>query len=361
MVDKRNVQKVVDEFNKRHGAGVAIQLSEQRNPETVSTGVPMLDYALGGGWGKNTQNLVWGSFSTGKSVLSIQTIVALQHSDPDALACIVDIENTTRDEWLEKLGVDTSRVVILRPVTAEDALTQTMYVFTMNVFSVIVFDSLGALAKQRDVYGKDGKGAKGEEASYGGSSMIITRLANDILACEKELEIRHTTGEDVILPVVLYIGQVRDNVDSMYVAFKLSGGNAIKHAMSSIVYLAPNTGNDNKIMGEVGGVKMQIGKKITARVEKNKEDAPGRMAGFDLIYLANDHRAVGVARERSLYDLAVFLGVIDVRGAWNYYREGEEGAIKSQGADNTVELLRNNVEFFDAVKTDIDVIRAKEK
>lgn len=88
----------------------------------------------------------WGKQNSGKSTASMQVIAAAQKK---GLKCLlVDTEYAYTPEYAEKVGVDTSKLDVLRELTAEETLDQTEELIKKGTYKVIVMDSLGQLSSR---------------------------------------------------------------------------------------------------------------------------------------------------------------------------------------------------------------------
>ena len=106
MVDR---QKGLAQLRKTLSDGALSLLSEQKERSVISTGIATLDSALGvGGLVRGSQNIFWGTPSAGKSALCYTAIGNMMKRDPEAMACIFDIERSASMDWLVKFGVDRS-------------------------------------------------------------------------------------------------------------------------------------------------------------------------------------------------------------------------------------------------------------
>jgi recombination protein RecA len=107
----------------------------------ISTGLPNVDWAMGGGipLGRITQ--IYASSSSGKTTLALQCIKAAQN---DGLTCaIIDMEKTIDSDRLQQLGINEEHLLFAQPDTGDDALALIEELSKAGV-SLIVLDSVAA-------------------------------------------------------------------------------------------------------------------------------------------------------------------------------------------------------------------------
>lgn len=305
--------------------------------------------------------LTRGGIPTHNTAMSNTFIAELQKNDPEAMACIIDIERSASREWLEKFGVDVDRVHIIQEPTIEEAVNAFQEAVRTGVFDVILIDSLGAVVRSVDFDGKDGKGGDANVAQVGGSSGVITRWVNKANSELIRLDKMERAGEEVIKPVIIYINQVRDNLKSMYGGYTMPGGNALRHMAGVIIRVTASGASQDKVMGTPGGVSRQVGNRVNCVIEKNKYAPPKRMAGYNFVYEECPEHEFGIDNFDALVSLGSETGVLQARGAWMYYKnEGEDGFVKANGRKAMVELMRDNPEFYEAVRKDVMSVFEKE-
>lgn len=335
-------------LQKQLNDGAMSFLSEQKPKQIVSTGIATLDSALGtGGFVRGSQNIIYGPPSAGKSALCYTAIGNLMKKDPEALACIIDIERSADIDWLMKFGIDPARVVIIKEPTVEDAVNSFQKAMRTNSFDYVVIDSLGAVIRSVDFDGKDGKGGDASKAQVAGSSGVITRWVNKANSELIELDKLENAGQDVIKPIIIYINQVRDNMDSMHGGYKMPGGHGLKHMTSVRIRVIASGAAADKLHGTVRGKKVKVGTRVTCTIEKNKYGPEDRSAGYQFCFEECPEYDFGIGSELACLELAIEYGVVETRGAYCYYgTEGEPGFVKTCGKPEMVSLMKDNPEFY---------------
>jgi recombination protein RecA len=131
----------------------------------------------------------------------------------------------------------------------------------------------------------------------------------------------------------IFINQVRDKIGAYIKSLDTPGGHTLKHYLS--IRISLTKGEDIK----VGDIVIGINSKFTT--VKNKLSAPKRSYIIPIVF------GKGVDTYRDLVDFAETLGVLTKAGA--YYRF--EGENIGQGKARTLEVLENNPELLDRIKS----------
>ena len=93
-----SLASIIHEINKLHGENTIGFIDQMPTLaiERISTGSLWLDYALGGGWPLNRVIELFGPFSSGKSLISLKTIVEAQKR---GMQCaFIDVENCIAED-----------------------------------------------------------------------------------------------------------------------------------------------------------------------------------------------------------------------------------------------------------------------
>lgn len=343
-----NRQKGLEQLKKQLSDGAMSILSERPEKQVVSTGIATLDAALGvGGLVRGQQVIVYGTPGSGKSSLAYTAVGNLMQRDPDAMVCIVDVERAANMEWLSKFGIDPGRTVIIEEPTVEADINALQQAVRANAFDYIIVDSLGAVMRAVEFDGKDGKGGDAEVVQVGGSAKAITRMVNMANAEMVTMDKAEISGHEVIKPVILFINQVRANIGSPYGGTKMSGGYALEHMSSVVLKVQASGAANDKMWGTVNGKKVQVGSRVTCKVERNKNAPTPRIAGYNFCWEECPEHDFGIDSAASCLDLALEYGVFEAKGAWVYYGEhGQPGFVRENGRAAMLEVLRDNPEFM---------------
>jgi recombination protein RecA len=107
-------------------------------------GIPSLDSFLGGGLPLGRCTEVYGPESTGKTLLAQLAVAAVQKTDKP-LALLFDMEMTYDQTWWAKSGVDTDKLLVTTPETAEKSIDIMTYMLDDPTLGIIILDSIAAM------------------------------------------------------------------------------------------------------------------------------------------------------------------------------------------------------------------------
>lgn len=138
------------ELVKKHGERSVIYASELLNLNygRISTGNFALDVATGGGVPIGRVTSCSGEYSVGKSLVLYHTIA---HAQRMGLRCqLEDVEGTYDPDWAEQCGIDNSKLLLVQPGGAEEAL-QIAVDSQRRKIDFIGIDSVEALAPAKEM------------------------------------------------------------------------------------------------------------------------------------------------------------------------------------------------------------------
>lgn len=248
------------DINRRYGYEVIRPLLQPgQSVEDVavkrwSTGLPDLDYAVGGGMPCGRIIEMYGQESAGKTSLAYHLLARHPY------ALWVDFERTFDVGFAMGFGVLPDRVFLQRPFWAEEGL-ESVLKFAREGCPFIVVDSVGAM-KTKNEMEEDNllKGMMGTELAR-----LLDRFMPQLVnACED-----HGT-------TVLFINQVREKVGAMLFQdpYTTKGGRQLRHLAS----LRMKVARKEWIETEVQKKKERIGQVVRIQVTKSKVCPPFREA-----------------------------------------------------------------------------------
>ena len=123
-------------IRKRLSNGVGFKIEHQKTP---SHG---MNRALMGGLPLGRQVLIWGSKSSAKSSLCLQLIGEAQQDGK--LCAWIDAEMSYSEEWAQKLGVDTDKLIVSQARTINEMVDVGTALMNAGV-DIIVIDSITSL------------------------------------------------------------------------------------------------------------------------------------------------------------------------------------------------------------------------
>lgn len=285
----------------------------------ILTASPSLNWALSGGFYKGYTTCVYGPEGSGKSLLSMMAIGAMQEADPDALAVIITTEmRAPSPDRMRQLGVDPDRVLIRQANTLHD-----------------VFDWI--VSKDEKFVNSDGsKGGPGLSYVLEQGAPIKALVIDSIKGIQGPKEQNLETLEKdfmgdiskflnpslrAILPVIrkydlmtILVQQVNMNMDQDEVKYQnkkyiVPSGQALKHFCETMALVTRVESKDSKIfdetMNSIRELPVQTGHTVRVKVEKANLDNPFREAEFQIDY----NRGV-VNTGLEVAKLAANLGVI---------------------------------------------------
>jgi len=285
----------LDDILEKFGDEVLITDSSDIIP--ISTGSISLDASIGiGGIPRGRITEIFGSEGTGKTTMALgMTRYALSHGNK---ALYIDAENMLDYKLINMIVgeyIDAEKLVILNPQSAEDAFEMAEVGIKSGEFALVVLDSIGALAPQKE---KDDDFAKANVAL---TARLVTKFLRRI-----SYEVKNTNTALVLL------NQVRDKIGSFIGGYDTPGGHALKHFTALRIALT----RGKKIEVKKGKEKTVVGVEVNFNVRKNKLAPPFRGFHFPIMF------GVGIDTPMDYLEYCTMLGIIKKSGAF-YKFEGE--------------------------------------
>ena len=159
------LQTTLEKLDKTYGKGTVMRLSDSKvlDIPVISTGSLGLDLALGvGGVPRGRVVEIYGPESSGKTTLSMHCIAEAQKKG--GLAAFIDAEHAFDRSYAEKLGIDTSNLLISQPDSGEQALEIAEHLISSGAVDIIVIDSVAALVPRAELEGEMGDSKMGLKA-----------------------------------------------------------------------------------------------------------------------------------------------------------------------------------------------------
>ena len=236
----------------------------------------------------------------------------------------LDLEFTLDGVWLNKLGVDASKVFIIQPqaMGVETPLDWIIQLAETEEVGFIIIDSIGAMVS----------GAEEEkslnDATYGGISKALTRFYKKVMPYVKKNNI-----------ALLVINQTRDDMNNPYNQFNRPGGRMNKFAQSLSLGLSGGEKLDEKYGDATGKSEMVHARVSNVQMIKNKTAPPDRQRTKFTI-----KHGRGIDQAFDVFGMACDLGMVAVAGAYYTFFDPENGVElkKVQGKSKAVEFLRAN-------------------
>lgn len=288
-------------------------LSEDRVYKAIPTGCLSLDASIGiGGIPKGRITEIYGPEGSGKTTIALSLARSAVHGGDKVL--YIDVENLLDYHIIpDMLGeaLPKDRFYLVQPDTAEQAFEIAEMGINSKEFGLIVFDSVGALAPEKE---KDDKFTDSNVA-------LVPRLVSKFLR-------RNAYGIRDNDIAFLFLNQVRDTIGSYVPTLSTPGGRALKHFTA--LRIALSKGQEIKVKDDK--VENTIGINTKFVVKKNKLSSPFRSFTIPIIF------GKGLDYYRDFVTFAEMLGVLHKAGP--YYKLGDE--IVGKGFVATVENLKSS-------------------
>ncbi|GAB3854540.1 recombinase RecA [Hymenobacter terrigena] len=307
------LQLTLDKLDKAYGKGTVMKLSDNKVGDipSISTGSLSLDIALGiGGVPRGRVIEIYGPESSGKTTLTMHMIAEAQKKG--GMAAFIDAEHAFDKSYAEKLGIDTSNLLIAQPDNGEQALEIADQLISSGAIDIIVIDSVAALVPKGELEGDMGDSKVGLHARL--MSQALRKLTGTI----------NKTG-----CCCIFINQLREKIGVMFGSPETTtGGNALKFYASVRL--------DIRRIGQIKEDKDNVtGNRTKVKVVKNKVAPPFKVVEFDIIY------GQGISKVGEIVDLGVDMGIIGKSGSWFNYGDTKIG----QGREAVKTLLLDNPEL----------------
>lgn len=296
--------------------------------DVISTGSLALDVALGiGGIPKGRFSTIWGEESSGKTTIALS--IAKQVYVVGEKTLFIDVENCLDYSFATALvgPISPDNLTIMQPETAEQAFEIAEAGIRSELFSLIIFDSVGALAP-----------TKVKEGDFGDAHVaLVARMVGQFIARNASQLRRNNLA-------FLFINQVRAKIGRFQFGFERPGGHALKHETSVEIFL--KKAEDIKVKDEIEGILTKF------IVKKNKLAPPFRTNYIPLTF------GKGIDQGRDVISFAELLGVITKKGSFYSF----EGETIGQGMTKASKALEINSELLSKIKKMCyNVVRNTEK
>ncbi len=324
---QKALDEVIAQVEKQYGPGSLMRLGQNKtmNVDVIPTGSLSLDIALGvGGIPKGRIVEIYGPESSGKTTVALQMVAQAQKAGGEA--AFIDVEHALDPTYAKALGVDIDSLLVSQPSTGEEALEITEALVRSNALSIVVIDSVAAMATKAEIEGDMGDSHVGLQARL--MSQAMRKLTGLI-------------GKTNC--VAIFINQIREKIGVMFGNPETTtGGRALKYFATIRIDVrkgeAIKDGNDF------------VGNVTRCKVVKNKVAPPFKECSFDLLF------GEGTSREGELIDLGSALGVIIKSGSWFSFKGERIGQGKErvraflkahpEVADEIEKLIRDNLDRF---------------
>ena len=307
-------------------------------PKTEYAATPSfgLNRALNGGLPYGRQVLIWGSKSSAKSSLCLQMIGIAQKEGK--ICAWIDAEMSYDKDWAEKLGVDTSKLIVSQARTINEMVDIGINLMEAGV-DLIVVDSITSLLPAI-YFEKDSEELKQLE-----NTKQIGAESRDFSNAWKMINYANNKVKPTLF---VLISQSRNNISAMYTSQQPTGGQATKFYSSTVIKLFSSESDNQAIKGKIHvGDKLieeKIGRKVRWELQFSKTSPAFQSGEYDF-YFRGDN--LGVDTVGDLVDTAELAGYIARTGAWYQLEDGT----KVQGRDGLINRVREDLDLQESLKT----------
>jgi len=312
-------------IRKKLANGVGINVEYQATP---SHG---LNKALNGGLPYGRQVLIWGSKSSAKSSLCLQTIALAQQEGK--VCAWIDAEMSYSEDWARTLGVDPEKLIYSEARTINDMVDVATNLMQVGV-DLIVIDSITSLLPAI-YFEKDTDELKQLE-----NTKQIGAESRDFSNAWKMLNYANNKVKPTLL---ILISQSRNNINAMYTSQQPSGGQATKFYSSTVIKLFSSESDNQAIKGKIPvGDKLieeKVGRKVRWDLQFSKTSPAFQSGEYDF-YFRGD--TLGIDTIADLVDTAELMGIVSRTGAWYILPDGS----KVQGREGFINKVREDKELY---------------
>jgi recombination protein RecA len=301
--------------------GEGIKIEHQPTP---SFGI---NRALNGGLPYGRQVLVWGSKSSAKSSLCLQTIAMAQKED--RLCAWIDAEMSYSEDWAVKLGVDPEKLLYSQARTINEMVDVSVAFIEAGV-DIIVIDSITSLLPA--IYFEKGT----EDLKALENTKQIGAESRDFSNAWKMINYANNKVKPTLF---ILISQSRNNISAMYTSQQPSGGQSTKFYSSTVIKLFSSESENQAIKGNISVgdklIESKVGRKIRWELQFSKTSAGFQSGEYDF-YFRGDK--IGIDGIGDLVDTAEMNGLVNRTGAWYQLDDGT----KVQGREAFIEKVRED-------------------
>jgi recombination protein RecA len=306
-------------------------------PKTEYAATPSfgLNRALNGGLPYGRQILIWGSKSSAKSSLCLQMIGLAQKEGK--VCAWIDAEMSYDKDWAEKLGVDTSKLIVSQARTINEMVDVGINLMEAGV-DLIVVDSITSLLPAI-YFEKDSEELKQLE-----NTKQIGAESRDFSNAWKMINYANNKVKPTLF---VLISQSRNNISAMYTSQQPTGGQATKFYSSTVIKLFSSESDNQAIKGKIHvGDKLieeKIGRKVRWELQFSKTSPAFQSGEYDF-YFRGDN--LGIDTVGDLVDTAELAGLVNRTGAWYQLEDGT----KVQGREGLINRVKEDLDLQESLK-----------
>ncbi len=228
--ENKTMDSLIEKIHKIYGDSVSIiKASDSRFVEAprVSTGIFVLDCALGGGIPRGKISIFWGKEKSGKSTSALKTVASVQKNG--GIVVWLDAESSFDQKWAEKNGVILEKLLLITKTDgntgSEKQMDAALDLIKSGKVDLVVIDSIASLRSTKEIE------AEADESKVGAHPKMIGNFVNRLMAYLGSQVDYKTT--------ILALNQVRDKIGVMYGdPAEPPGGHTLKHGATVTVKMS---------------------------------------------------------------------------------------------------------------------------
>lgn len=332
-------QEQLDAYLKKQYGTTGDPTEVAERPYFYGTGVPSIDWAMGGGkfyggFPAGHMTEVYGKEAVGKTSLVYRAIAHAQKTQPEKMHIILDYEHTADEDYIKACGVsfDPNQFRILRPKTLEQGIEMMLLFMKTGNVGIFCIDSLAAMNPASELK------RMSDDVSAMGVSTKAKLLAHVCRLLVPELN-------QTQMAVIWINHEIANIVANPYQGgyqppSVTPGGQALKYYTSMRVQL-----NFKGMLTEEGTtldgkeVKHGVGKKIQAYIEKFKFGNPGQRV--DYLIRAGE----GIDTITPLIATGIQRKLIDKKGGTHTVKVPGFEKLTARSADAFREVVKESPDF----------------
>jgi recombination protein RecA len=213
----------LDELQKDKGEEIGSFGGKLVESDRIPTGIFPLDLAMAGGFPRGSASTIFGPESSGKTNIALRAIAMHQLLWPNEVCAFFDVENSLDPLWARRLGVQTSKLLVIKPQYGEQMVDMVESAMLTDDCGLVVIDSVAAILTTSEAE------ASAERATVGGNSILVGKLVRKSTNAMMQASKRNRH------PSVFYINQVRSRVGVVYGNPEIMPGGNAPRFQSNIV------------------------------------------------------------------------------------------------------------------------------
>lgn len=271
-LEKLDLKDVMRDFNKQVGYDAVRLGADIPERERIPFKQKYLNDLSGGGIPCGLFSVLWGGSSVGKSTSCYELIAQAQKMGKVCIYC--DLEHSYSEQYARRCGVDTTKNFIYADFyQAEQPLDMIIKFCKANAAGLIIIDSLHGLSPKGEQV--EGKAEKDKSVANDSMALLARKLSQFFRMAAGFVSNSQTA--------VVLIGQTRLDLGAFIKLETLSGGHALLHWASLILFFRRGQKADAPTKTVlVDGKKEQVIDGFSCVIKVTKSKVPGSVAGNEV-------------------------------------------------------------------------------